>query len=122
METADVAVAQESYEAFIQELSRRIASINYDAEYDLLYIAGDTAWSPTMGEKPRTLTVASGTHIDVLRSTRRVFGVEIADFGKQLRHHPDETLIAWWQDLVDRHVTQADGQTLARAMRHASYV
>ena len=115
-------MARELYEAFLARLSHRVAQINYDTEYDILYVAGETAWVPRAGGKPRTFTVARGIRIDILLSTRRVFGVEIADFGREVRSHGDTALISWWNNIVDRHTTEADGQRLAQVMQHASYV
>lgn len=118
----DTMRARELYEAFLARLSQRVAQINYDAEYDILYVAAEMAWSPEMGAKPRTFTVARGIQIDVSQTTHHVFGVEIADFDREVRDYGDASLVSWWNDMVSRHSTDADGRRLAQVLQHASYV
>jgi uncharacterized protein YuzE len=110
------------YELFLKGLSERPAEINYDPEFDILYIAGEQRWSPEIGEKPRTFTVASGIQIDVLRSNHQVFGVEIADFDNELHAHGNGELVAWWIDVKRMGITTVDGRRLTEALQHASFV
>jgi uncharacterized protein YuzE len=118
----DTAMIQGLYETFLNRLSERSAVINYDPEYDILYVAGEEQWSPEMKEKPRTFTVASGIHIDVLCSNHNVFGVEITDFDNELHAHGDDDLVSWWTSIRSKGITTVDGGRLTEALRHASFV
>jgi len=96
--------------------------VDYDAQYDSLYVFGEEAWSPEIGEKPRTFAVTSGIHLDLLLSTGRVYGIELDDFDGELRKHTDAGLIAWWESVRAEPSIPVEGQRLAEAMRHTSFV
>lgn len=118
----DTTMIRGLYDRFLDRLSERSVVINYDAEYDILYVSGEQKWSPEIGEKPRTFTVASGIHIDVLRSTQQVFGIEIRDFDNALHAHGDHTLVAWWTNVRRKGITTVEGKRLTEAIQHASLV
>jgi len=115
-------VIQKTYDEFVQGLIGRTARINYDAKYDMLYVFGTASWNPEIGAKPRTLDVASGVHIDMLLSDGMVYGVEIEDFGRELRKHGSSALIAWWEDIQRDKAESVEGKSLAEAMQHTSFV
>jgi len=115
-------VIQKAYEEFVHSLIGRTAHINYDARYDMLYIFGIASWSPDVGEKPRTLSVASGINMDVLLSDGTVYGVEIEDFGRELHKHGSPALIEWWDAVQREKAETVEGKRLAAAMQHVSFV
>lgn len=115
-------VIQKTYEEFVQGLKGRTARINYDAKYDMLYVFGRVSWNPEIGAKPRALDVASGIHIDMLLKDGTVYGVEIEDFGRELRKHGSPALIAWWEDVQRDKADSVEGKRLAEAMQHVSFV
>jgi hypothetical protein len=113
---------QKKYEAFVHGLAKRTVHINYDARYDMLYVFGPTSWSPDGGAKPRTLSVASGIHMDMLLSDGTVYGVEIEDFGGELHRHGSPALVAWWDEVQREKAEIVEGKRLAEAMQHVSFV
>lgn len=118
----DPSVIRERYEQFVSHLRGRMVRIDYDPRHDSLYVFGEEAWTPEVGEKPRTLAVASGIHLDLLLSTHTVYGTEIDEFDHDLRTHGDRGLIAWWDKVRADPSTPVDGDRLAEAMRHTSFV
>lgn len=118
----ETSMIQKSYEEFVQGLIGRIARINYDAKYDMLYIFGTESWNPVVGAKPRTLDVASGIHIDLLLAHGIVYGVEVEDFGRELYKHGSPALIAWWEGVRHEMAESVEGKRLAEAMQHVSLV
>jgi hypothetical protein len=118
----ETTVIRKLYEAFLDRLSGRSATINYDKEYDILYVSGEQTWSPEIGKKPRSFAVADTIQIDVLHSTHQVFGVEVRDFDNELHAHGNCELVAWWTDVRNKGIKTVEGKRLADAMRHATFV
>jgi hypothetical protein len=110
------------YEQFLQSLEGRTVCIDFDPQRDTLYVFSGERWNPEMGEKPRTLMVTSGIHLDILLSNGQVYGAEIDDFQAELFRHGGYQLISWWERLPKDDLVDVDGDNLVAALQHASFV
>jgi hypothetical protein len=114
--------ARDTFVTFLADLARRTARINYDSEFDTLYVFASSDTSPEFHEQPRAYQVAPGTMIEVWRSTGAVSGVEVHGFGRSLEAYETRAdLREWWQKVRREGESEVDGHRLSDALAHGTF-
>jgi hypothetical protein len=108
--------------AFLADLATRTARINYDGEFDTLYVFASADGPAKSHEQPRAYAVAPGTMIEVWRSTGTACGVEVHGFSRSLEAHNVSTDVrAWWQNVRREGTSEVDGHRLSDALAHGTF-
>lgn len=113
-------MSRDKYEQFLWSLKSRTAQIDYDARHDSLYVFGEERWRPEIQEKPSTVAVTGGIHLDILPSNGQIYVAELDDFQAELIRHGDHRIISWWDGIPKDEPASVDGSRLVEAIQHAS--
>jgi hypothetical protein len=117
----EVLAARDTFVAFLADLARRTAHINYDSEFDTLYVFAAFDEPPDFREQPRAYQVAPGTMIEVFPSTGTTYGVEVHMFSRLLEEYDTATdLQERWQKVPREGMSEVDGHRLSDALAHAN--
>lgn len=118
----DSITAREQFQSFLADLATRTARINYDSEFDTLYVFAPHALPPEFREQPRMYQVAPGTMIEILRSTGTAYGIEVQGFGRSLEEYDTpRDLRAWWYQVRRDGRSEVDGHRLSDALAHGTF-
>jgi len=118
----ETVAARDIFAAFLSDLASRTVRINYDAEYDTLFVFGRHELLREFHEEPRAYTVIPSAVIMVLRSTGTAYGVEVQGFGRSIEDYGTPAdLRQWWSEVRKDGPAEVDGRKLSDVLAHGTF-